>query len=660
METEPKPSFSFFHLIFFSLVGTTIAGLTMAVLNVLIEIIKGNSVLKLKDIWLLALWHVLILFFIGIAVGLVIFVVTTLRKRVIFRNPSSLIYLCIFTGCWILLVSYVNISLLPSGLSSQALIGNGLLLVFGIIIAWMIFRSANRGGSQEISLLLKVYTALLIFLVVFSLALNADFLKKKAKSKLVTAPASSDKQNVIILILDSVRADHLGCYGYDLNTSPNIDALARQGVIFENAFAHASRTQESVPSLLTSTYPSTHNMKSLTNVMPKEMITLPQVFQANGYKTSVFSMISYVSPLFGFDKGVDDFYGQINNINEFSMLWHLLARSINYFPPSGVIIKNLLKLSRLFFPRKILLESKDAEFLTQKIIAWISGHKNAPFFVFAHYIGGHVPYEPPDPYVKMFDPEYSQKPVDRFPNNLSIFFPFTKGDPLPERELQNMIAQYDGEIYYHDLHLKSLFDFLKITGLDRNTILVITADHGEEFYEHQGWGHGHSLFDEVIQVPLIFYGPQILPKGKRIPSLVGLIDLFPTLCSLSGIGENLMLPYKIEGIDLSQMILSEAPGPAREFVFSEVSLGGKKAISLRTADWKAIIASFGRMEHKFLFDVRSDPREQINIINENDLRQRELFDMIKKIVEQAHKFKPRETTVDETTKEQLRSLGYIK
>lgn len=469
--------------------------------------------------------------------------------------------------------------------------------------------------------------------------------------------------NILIISLDAVRFDHLGCYGYKKKTSPNIDQIAANGVIFENAFAQSSHTIESVPSLFTSTYPTTHNVRHMMNTIPKNLLSLPYIFKLNGYKTSVFSTMTYVSSTYGYKRGVNEFYEPQKNIIRRTILAHSLSKSLLKIFRSRWI-NNIFKFSYNLFPSKYSLISTDAKYVTQKVISWISENRNKPFFLYVHYEGGHYPYDPPEPYDRLFDTYYPNEPVINCPEPSGLFLPFIKGTPMPKRELENMIAQYDGKIFYHDSNLKFLFNHLKKLNLINKTIVVITADHGEEFYEHKGWAHGHSLFDELIHVPLIFYCPGYIPKGKRIPAFVEQVDVFPTICNLAGVNNKLELPYEIEGVDLSNLFSSRQYRNEREYIFSEfTSADGKNSAScLRTKIFKAIELKYENRIERILLNLISDPLEKNNIYDKESQICNELFERIGTIVKRAKikAFKPRRMILDENIKEKLRSLGYIK
>jgi len=653
---------NFIRPFLYSIFAVCIAGTTMAILNVLVEIIRGNSAFGFADIFHISLWHIIIWVIFGSIVGAIYTVILALRKKEIVKSSSYFIYAFIFIACWLLFIGYINIYFLPLIFSIQSVMWNLILFFIGFILLIIILKTKKIAKLKSFSNILKVYIFILIIMLLVSFVYDMSFLPKAKKFNNVKINENTNYSNVIIILLDAVRYDHLGCYGYGRETSSNIDRLAANGVIFENAFAQSSHTGESVPSLFTSTYPSTHNVRMLTSALPKNILTLPSIFKLHGYKTAIFSTNPNVSTTFGYNIGVDDFIGPRLDLIKSTILSHLLTSFSLKVPVLGEVSNYIFRFTYSLFPSKNSLNSTDASLVTQKIISWLSENQDEPFFLYIHYTGGHSPYIPPKPYDRLFDPDYPNKPVANYPESLGIFLPFSEGKSMPQRELENLIAQYDGEIFYHDINLRFLFNHLTKLGLDNKTIMVLTSDHGEEFFDHNGWGHGHSLFDEVIHIPLIFYGPGLIPEGKRIQELVELVDIFPTLCSLCGISDDLKLPYKIEGIDLASIILSKPHKHNRKYIFSEVNYGGHSAKCLRTKDFKAVLAKFGKKTERMLFSLISDPFERDDIYDKEKQIGTELFQKLELIVKRAEEksFDSQRIIMDESLKEKLRTLGYIK
>jgi arylsulfatase A-like enzyme len=198
-------------------------------------------------------------------------------------------------------------------------------------------------------------------------------------------------------------------------------------------------------------------------------------------------------------------------------------------------------------------------------------------------------------------------------------------------------------------------------GLDEKTIIIITSDHGQEFYEHHGWMHGQSLYDELSHVPLIIFYPERQLTQKRIKGIVSHVDILPSLCSLCGFPD-FKLSYEIEGMDLSPEIRGEDQTVRREYAFSELHKGGLPSHSLRTISHKAIVMNFGTQMLRQFFDLSSDPLEMNNIHEDGKLIEKGLFDEMEALAAAAKKraFQSPGVVLDERTKEKLRALGYIK
>jgi len=650
----------YYQLILISIWGAVCAGMTMAVSNVFFEMMKGGSIIKFEHLGIIALWHAFVWSFWGIVQGIVLVILSIFLKKPLFKNIYSLIYINVILGFWLVFFKYFNYYYVPPGYNLQSLSWNTLLLVIGAVLVILVIKYIKKSQPQKILFSMTFYTSLLLLIIIASLTPDFRFRQNRENAALTKETLGRQKKlNVILIVLDAVRADHLGCYGYGHNTSPNVDELAHQGAIFEKAFSQAPVTNESVPSLFSAMYPSHHNIRTDYDYLPERLVVLPQIFQQAGYTTALFSLNPNISPIFGYNKGVDYFFGTTQNVTRSTILWSLLGKISEYFPASEFIIKQIFESSRSLFPQQRDIESDDPNPITKKITSWISQHKNHPFFIYAHYLGGHAPYKPPSPYNKIFDPGFPDYPVISYPESRGIIYPFRQANSMVPAKMRNMIAQYDGEIFYHDLSIGYLDAFLKNADLENRTIIVITADHGEEFYEHKNWGHGWSLFDESIHVPLIFRGPGIT-SGKRITSLAAHIDILPMLVALCGIQQDLKLPYTIDGIDLSPLLVSKSYENTRKYIFSEFYDQETSVSGLRTEEYKAIKMVLGNERRNLFFDLSSDPFEQKNIYNEKSSAQAKFFSMIDAITTKGEKLQAKKAFVPQKTIDELKALGYVK
>lgn len=652
----------YIRLVLMSICGAVIGGAEMAAINLFIELLKSNTVFKWTDLFSISLAHMLIWSILGAIVGITWAIYSFFRHRVTHLSLFNIILYYTFISTWLILVSYININILPQAFSKISLAWNSMFLIGGIILFSVLIKYLGKLDVQKFPLFLKLYLFFLVIIHIGSFVMNLVLFQGENTAAQAKKVNNANNLNAIIILLDAVRYDHLSCSGYSRPTSPNIDNIAAQGTLFDNAFSQSSHTQESVSCLFTSTYSYIHNVNTLTKALPGDIFTIPFIFKLNGYKTAVFSSNPNITRIRGFNKGVDDFYCLQSNIHDYTLLYYLLTKTACLkIPLLSREAKQVLDLSDLLFQGETSIKSGDPVDITQKVISWIQRNRENPFFIYIHYPGGHNPYRPPAPYNRVFDPGFTGKPVDWYPKNWGMFLPFVEGNAMNPRELQNMIAQYDGQILYHDGQLGKLFKYLKEAKIADKTLLVITADHGEEFYEHQGWGHGHSLFDELIHIPLIFHCPGLIPAHKKITELASEIDIFPTLINLCGLNEKPKLPYPIDGVDLSAAILSGETYKKREFIFAELSYGGTHwAKCLRSKNYKAIIAKFGGQTQKCFFNLETDPFERDNIFSKEMPAGEKYFRMIDDIVKRSYKFKAEEKTLDERTKDRLRSLGYLK
>ena len=326
--------------------------------------------------------------------------------------------------------------------------------------------------------------------------------------------------NVLLISLDTLRADHLSCYGYKRATSPRIDQVAQEGVRFENFVAASNWTVPSHMSIFTSLYPSWHGVENGSRSLGKGVPTLAQVLAKQGYTTAAFVTGPTLSHRFGFQRGFqlyDDFTATL--MCETNLFEDHPADSRGIMDvPTDRIITNLATL-------------------------WLKQHGQEKFFLFLHYWDCHADYIPPAPYDRLFDPGYKGRENGR---DITEREPQIESGIAP-RDLAHLMALYDGEIAHTDDHVGQVLQLLRDMGLAKKTLLIIVSDHGEGFMEHGKVFHGNSLFEELIHVPLILRLPGVIPAGRRIKDNASQVDVMPTVLGLLGIAA----PAGLQGIDLS-------------------------------------------------------------------------------------------------------------
>jgi len=422
-------------------------------------------------------------------------------------------------------------------------------------------------------------------------------------------------KNVILISIDTLRADHLSYAGYQRPTSPAIDRLAAQSLDFRRAYSQAPETLPSHASMFSSMYPSVHKAHVDTGLpLADGFTTLAERFRDNGFRTGAFVGGAQLSALWNLDQGFETYDA-----------------------------------STLYERDEICPD--DLEEILAKAERWIELHRQEPFFCFVHSYVVHEPWTPPAGYDRMFDEAY-QGPLP-FRMGLGDWWELNKTYSRPDDpDVRHVVSLYDGEIRYMDDHLGRFLDKLTHLGLDHRTVVVFTSDHGEEFAERGVVGrHGHTLADELLHVPLLIRVPGIKPRV--VERQVRLIDLAPTLLALMNIdpgaeplqGQNLLAHGHASGPHLP--VLSERTSPAGLWV------------SLRYPDRK-VIGLEGRTF--LLHDLVSDPAEQQDIFDWDRPDHRDLVKDIQARMADNKDFRTHSAVpveLDPETEAQMRALGYI-
>ena len=305
--------------------------------------------------------------------------------------------------------------------------------------------------------------------------------------------ARPESLNVLVIVVDTLRASHLSGHGYHRPTSPNIDRIARQGVLFEHAFATSSWTSPSLASLLTGFYPSQHGV-DLGRQNEIRFLTLGEALRARGYRTAAFS-----ANLFWFTRTNGLGCGFIRFEDYFQSVEDMAVRPIYGRALHKVVFRGL--------GFDDIPARRRAADINRALLRWIDRDRDRPFFAVLNYMDTHDPYLPPLPYRNRFS-------TSRNPGGIINEHIGRAGLPLTAEQARNEIAAYDGGIAYVDDHIGSLLEELRRRGLPERTVLVITADHGESLGDHGLFTHASSLFTGEIHVPLIFAGPRLHPGWR--------------------------------------------------------------------------------------------------------------------------------------------------
>jgi len=450
-----------------------------------------------------------------------------------------------------------------------------------------------------------------MFILILILIITLSFIYKKNFNK----NYKSKPINILFITIDALRSDHLGCYGYVRDTTPNIDKLAKGGILFTQAISTASFTAASLNAVLFSVYP--HNLAKF-NPYSSETPTpsLAKVLRDNGYYTG---LISNYDLLYYILRGIKKDYDVIN----------------------------------------IYKQSNNAKVVTRSAINFIQNNRSKPFFLWLHYFDPHGPYRPPSPYNKfyVYDNYYQKGKIAHIlTNSKDKFFGFG-GIPITivENDITDLsyyISQYDGEIKFTDEQIGLVLKELRNLGLENNTLIIITADHGETLGDHNLYFcHSGHLYDDLLRVPLVIKFNKIFPKNKIITKQVQTIDIATTILEILQIN----IPLSFKGKSLNSLIKNNNSN-FRTLAFAEAFMG-YHIRAIRTDRWKLIYSESNKYE---LYDLKNDPKELNNIINIADeqfkLLKQELnnwFDKINPIALEEI------TPIDKTTREKLKSLGYL-
>jgi arylsulfatase A-like enzyme len=375
---------------------------------------------------------------------------------------------------------------------------------------------------------------------------------------------------LIVYLVDTLRADHAGVYGYARKTTPELDVFARDAVVFDAAVVHASWTKPSVASILTSRLPGQHRAVQLRDALDPSNVTIAQRLDERGWATgaAIANSVIYGAES-TFDRGFDVFAGLHGEEDRRSKL-------------------------------------VGADVVVDAALAFLRSRRGLPTFLYVHTMDPHVPYEPPAPFDRMFEPFPTEGHPARDPRT-------DYKEPL---DRERMIAQYDGDIAFGDREFGRFLRELKAAGLYEDALLVFIADHGEEFLDHGLWLHGRSLFDELIRVPLVVKFPGNRGAGTRVAGQVQGIDVVPTVLEAAG----LPLPADVGGQPLQRTLAGAVPPrPA----LAEISHRGFVAHGVRT-DGDKYIRRFSPDDDELYFDLTRDPGEKTSLAAENPDRVRVL------------------------------------
>jgi arylsulfatase A-like enzyme len=430
---------------------------------------------------------------------------------------------------------------------------------------------------------------------------------------------------VVVFLIDTMRRDALGCYGHPANPTPNIDAVAAEGIRFQQAISTSGWTLPAVASLMTGTWPTIHGALGrgvwLTPVR-SELPMAPEVLRTAGFETVGFANAAFVSPMVGMDRGFDLFD------HRFTYNW----------------------------------DTRKADETIDAAIEQLRDRRSKPAFYFIHLFDPHLDYGAPEAYTRRFTGGRSEPPT---PLSLEDVLELQTGpqrrDPPVEADIRYVRGTYDAEVAFTDANVGRFIEELKSLGLYDAATIVIVADHGEEFWEHGGFEHGHTLYDELVHIPLIIKPPAASGMGARVvTSQVRLLDVMPTVFELLSVEK----PESFEGVSLVPQMRGEASEDLT--ALCESTLYGPSYLALRVSEYKYI----HRLEENgpgegALFNWKMDPGETTNLADQmpgvaRELRA-ELVRLYTRNIDRAKGMsKPKPVDLSPKRIRELRSLGYIR
>jgi arylsulfatase A-like enzyme len=511
----------------------------------------------------------------------------------------------------------------------------GLILAAAAAVAVGLFVFGPRLFTTRFGRLFRALPALaLVALVTTAGGVAARLLGPSAPSRAAAAAIPetlADRPNLLLIMVDTLRADALACYGGPVAAPAMCSLAQQQGSAFEG-FSHASWTKPATATLLTSLLPSSHGATSKTAVLPSEVELVSEVLKKQGYVTGGIVSNINLAESFGFDQGYHEYHylgpDYLMGAEESSskLILYQIVRKLWFTLHPGHRVSDFYQ---------------DAATVNQVAFDWLEHHRETRFFLFLHYMDPHDPY---------FAHPYDGTAVARVESP----------DPDPERA-QAIRRLYEGEIEWLDGHVAELLERLRELDLYDDTLIVLTSDHGEEFHEHGGWWHGTTLYEEQIYVPLLVKWARSAgaPSGRVRNRLARLIDVAPTLIAQAGAPA----PDPMQGIDLS---LDPHERTARDhLLFAEEDHEGNVLRALRTSDWKLIQANPGNprgLAPVELFAIADDPGENRDLLG----RHPEVVQQLLEQVETERRFAERLAVDSQETAplsreecEKLRVLGYV-
>lgn len=472
--------------------------------------------------------------------------------------------------------------------------------------------------------------------------------------------ALENKPNVIVLMIDTLRADHVGAYHKTDIKTPKLDSLAEDGVLFENCISQASWTRPSGVSMFTGRIPSGHSTQTKAARVPNEAVLFSEVLQKNGVTTGALANNINLTATFNLNQGFDAFLYEEPNYpfwgteSVFGLtLYKVVAKVMERLSPTHRVVHNYYQ------PADVVLG--DAK-------TFIENNKNSRWMIYAHLM------EPHDPYFE--HPIISGSGTEEYNG---VAYGRAEHEHPDPKDTAYLLKVYKEEIEFLDLELGRFIDWLKANGQYDNSAIIVISDHGEEFGEHGGFWHGTTLYDEVLHVPLIIKTPKNYPKNVRVPWQVRSIDISPTIAQLMGLeadesweGENLLQEQELKLAQAEWKFDTCKTHELDRVAISENDFEGNILSSIRMENFKYILANQDNprgLAPEELFALLDDAEEKNNLAEKdletcgkNTKKQAEqLKTILRELLKEAQETAAQSTDggLDEATIERMRKLGYM-
>jgi arylsulfatase A-like enzyme len=519
----------------------------------------------------------------GLVLGLAVTSVSGLRVTRRLLETARSFKLLVLTSAISLIGVVAAKALVGGSRAFHLLVGLGVIFLVGSIAYLLVSSFSLKFTGATLG---SIFILLLACLGIH--CLRPSFL---ATASAAGPEAGASNPNIVLITLDTVRADHLSLYGYPRPTTPNLDKWARRGVVFENAIAPSSWTLASHASMFTGLLPHQHGADR-AHPWDRSRWTLAEVLRSSGYATAGFtSNLWYGDGGWGMDQGFDLYDDDTTSVR------HSLGE---------LVLGNMI-LQPLFYHwvHPDYFDRRNAHEINQQVVRWLEHPTRRPYFLFINYFDAHDPYPTPHPSSGAF----GDARAEVIKATQSAFMTESRAHvPAPERA--SLVASYDSCVAFLDKSVGELLDYLSRLPGWENTIVIITSDHGEAIGEHDTYGHGRTLYREVLHVPLIILGPKV-PAGVRIDHLAETRQLFSTVLRFGGKDDLTFRRSSLQRFWTPGYQAAESDGSAiSELTLRSRARGDAAMVSLSTKEWHYLRRSGGDEE---LFDLSKDPGEQMNL-----------------------------------------------